>query len=216
MSLWHGIANILYKKPSCLSENIENVYENWIIIHKITSSISLPFNMILSISSSDVLCSASVVVYLSGAQITVRSLSSRFVFLFYWLTVIITLATYVGNLTASLAVRKVKMPFTTLHELARMDQYILTIRAGSIRETLFEVSNITYNKMTRRAKSVCVIHARTPGTYLTWVVCVLYPIIVDNMTRFVRGVELVRGTDRMSPSYTFECKPFKCQTHGIT
>ena len=58
---------------------------------------------------------------------------------FYWLTVIILVATYCGNLAATLTVDKVKMPFTTLQGLADNQDYTLVIKAGTNRETLFKV-----------------------------------------------------------------------------
>ncbi|KAK2170522.1 hypothetical protein LSH36_2g02018 [Paralvinella palmiformis] len=80
------------------------------------------------------------VIMFQGANLSLKRLSVRLVFFCFWLTVIITMATYTGNLTASLAVRKVNMPFTTLREIAKRDDYTLAIKPGSIREALFQSS----------------------------------------------------------------------------
>ena len=65
--------------------------------------------------------------------------SIRIMRIFYWLTVIILVATYSGNLTAHLAVEKFQMPFTTLQELADDNKYSLLILKSTSTETLLKV-----------------------------------------------------------------------------
>ena len=49
------------------------------------------------------------------------------------------MATYTGNLTATLSVRKVKLPLSTLRELADHEDFILRVGPGTAQELLFKV-----------------------------------------------------------------------------
>jgi hypothetical protein len=75
-----------------------------------------------------------------GDDVPISAISVRIMRSFYWLTLIILVATYGGNLTASLAVEKVTMPFTTLQGLVDHQEYTLVISAGTVNEGLFKVS----------------------------------------------------------------------------
>ena len=60
----------------------------------------------------------------------------------FWFFVIIVTATYSGNLTASLAVKSFKLPFSTLDELASNGDYFFQVRVGAFREQIFRVSGL--------------------------------------------------------------------------
>ncbi|KAK2149819.1 hypothetical protein LSH36_435g00013 [Paralvinella palmiformis] len=66
--------------------------------------------------------------------------SIRILRIFFWLTVIILVATYSGNLTAHLAVEKFQKPFTTLQGLADDNTYSLLILKSTSTETLLKNS----------------------------------------------------------------------------
>lgn len=57
------------------------------------------------------------------------------------LITLVVVAVYCGNLTATLAVPKVKWPFTDLRGLANSKDYHLLIQEGTIREDLLSVSS---------------------------------------------------------------------------
>ena len=66
-------------------------------------------------------------------------MSVELVLIAFWVTYIALSAVYSGNLTATLAVRKVKLPFTTIEGLAQDQEYILVVLANSFQEQLYRV-----------------------------------------------------------------------------
>ena len=85
----------------------------------------------------------STVIYIydhhTGYTFDLECHSARLVRASFWLTVLILNAVYAGNLTASLAVSHVQMPFNTLEELAQDDQYTLQIMHGTSQWDKFRV-----------------------------------------------------------------------------
>lgn len=53
--------------------------------------------------------------------------------------VLVVWATYSGNLTAAMAVRRIEWPFRDLQGLADADDYVLLLAEGTLREDLFRV-----------------------------------------------------------------------------
>lgn len=77
--------------------------------------------------------------------LSVRYLSrARFVLFLefcFLVCVIVMSATYSGNLTAAMAVRRIEWPFRDLQGLAEADDYVLLLAEGTLREDLFKVSH---------------------------------------------------------------------------
>ena len=65
--------------------------------------------------------------------------SGRVVYVSFYVLVVLLVALYAGNLTATLAVSDVRMPFDTLDELAKSNNYIFQVRVGAFREQIFRV-----------------------------------------------------------------------------
>ena len=86
--------------------------------------------------------------HLTGYHFDLECHSARLVLASFWLTVLLLTAVYTGNLTASLAVSDVQMPFSTLDELAQDDQYILQIMDGTSQLDTFRVTG--YNTVVHR------------------------------------------------------------------
>ncbi|ELT92333.1 hypothetical protein CAPTEDRAFT_191211 [Capitella teleta] len=76
--------------------------------------------------------------------LSVRYLSrARFVLFLefcFLVCVIVMSATYSGNLTAAMAVRRIEWPFRDLQGLAEADDYVLLLAEGTLREDLFKES----------------------------------------------------------------------------
>ena len=68
--------------------------------------------------------------------------SSRIVWVSFWLVFLVIMTTYSGNLVAALATRHIKLPFTTIDELAEDTTYKITISQGSSHQTLLQVKSI--------------------------------------------------------------------------
>ena len=56
---------------------------------------------------------------------------------------LVIVTTYSGNLVAALATQRVKLPFTTINELAEDTKYQITISKGGAHQTLLQVKSIT-------------------------------------------------------------------------
>ena len=81
-----------------------------------------------------------------GVDLNKRTWASNVVIGSFWLVTVVLYGVYTGNLTASLAVPKAKMPFNTLAELAADREYDLIIQTGTITDQLFRVG-YKYMKM---------------------------------------------------------------------
>ena len=78
-------------------------------------------------------------VFSAGNEWLPSAQSSRIVVSCTWIVLLVVTSTYHGNLIASLATKPVKLPFTTLNEVAMDTQYTVLIRPDSSQRTLLEV-----------------------------------------------------------------------------
>ncbi|XP_060069605.1 uncharacterized protein LOC132549672 [Ylistrum balloti] len=74
-----------------------------------------------------------------GGKYTPQALSSRLFVGMWWLFCIISLATYSGNLIASLTVSKEKLPFKSLKEMVSQDRFTWGTYGGTVFVTMFKV-----------------------------------------------------------------------------
>lgn len=73
------------------------------------------------------------------------------------LCTVVIVAVYCGNLTATLAVPKLKWPFTDLQGLASSEDYMVLIEQNTIREDLLSVSICTYQNLKSSLGVFCII-----------------------------------------------------------
>ncbi|OWF52486.1 Glutamate receptor ionotropic, kainate 2 [Mizuhopecten yessoensis] len=85
-----------------------------------------------------------------GGKYTPNAMSSRLFVGMWWLFCIISLATYSGNLIASLTVSKEKLPFKSLKEMVSQERFIWGTFGGTVFVTMFQESVIPeYNAIWR-------------------------------------------------------------------
>ena len=68
--------------------------------------------------------------------------SARIFWVSFWLVFLVIMTTYSGNLFASLAIQDIKLPITTIDELAEHTTYRITVGNGSAYQTLLQVKSI--------------------------------------------------------------------------
>ncbi|XP_076082815.1 glutamate receptor ionotropic, kainate 4-like isoform X1 [Mytilus galloprovincialis] len=83
-------------------------------------------------------------VFLQGGTNLPRSQTGRTIICCWWLFCIILSATYCGNLIAYLTVTKEELPFDTLRELAKQDEYEWGVLGGTYWVTWFEQATVPY------------------------------------------------------------------------
>ena len=68
--------------------------------------------------------------------------SARIFWVSFWLVFLVTMTTYSGNFFGSLATEHIKLPFTTIDELAEDTKYQITLPRGSAYQTLLQLKSI--------------------------------------------------------------------------
>ena len=88
-----------------------------------------------------------VAVYIvSGGKNLPTSQAGRTIISSWWIFCIIAIAVYSGNLTATLAISKQKLSFTTVAEMVEQTEYKWGTLGNSVYETIFKVLYTTNKK----------------------------------------------------------------------
>ena len=77
--------------------------------------------------------------YFSGGENLPTSTAGRTIISSWWIFCIISIAVYSGNLTATLAVNKQKLPFTTVDEMIKQKVYKWGTLGNSAYPSIFKV-----------------------------------------------------------------------------
>ncbi|CAC5387113.1 unnamed protein product [Mytilus coruscus] len=77
-----------------------------------------------------------------GGEPLPTSLAGRTIVSCWWIFCIVSIAVYSGNLTASLAIHKTKLPFTSLEEMVNQKEYKWGTLGSSAFQTVFEESKV--------------------------------------------------------------------------
>ena len=91
--------------------------------------------------------------YLTGDGRLVITRSARIFWISFWLVFLVMMTAYSGNLVAALATQHIKLPFTTIDELAEDTAYQITVSEGGALQSLLQV-NILCGFVKRGGKQI--------------------------------------------------------------
>ena len=92
--------------------------------------------------------------YLTGDGRLVITRSARIFWISFWLVFLVMMTAYSGNLVAALATQHIKLPFTTIDELAEDMTYQITVSEGSALQSLLQVNNLCGFVKRRKKKRI--------------------------------------------------------------
>ena len=83
------------------------------------------------------------IVFIVGEDKFIATRSARIFWVSFWLIFLVIVTIYSGNLVACLATQHIKLPFTSIDELAEDTTYQITISQRSSHQTLLQVKSIS-------------------------------------------------------------------------
>ena len=92
-----------------------------------------------------------------GFTVRLKSGVSRMVAGIYILAIFLAIATFTGNLTATLAVKRIRIPFETIEEMTAQGEYELLVRGSSASSLFIKVGQLLKHQRpcyTNRSRSI--------------------------------------------------------------